>query len=121
MSARSSESAASKPRKPVNAAQRRIQPRAQALLGLRDRTRDRLHEARGVGDVINQERIHLVELAAGNLNADIVQIEAQETIGQRSHGVGADKAKGHLEVQPRQIDDTLDLAESQDDRLFLLR
>ncbi len=64
----------------VNAAQRRIEACTQTSFGQRNVTGNSLTELARVGDLVDEERIDLVELAARNLNTDIVQFEAQETI-----------------------------------------
>src|SRR5690606_27965128 len=64
----------------VDPAQSRIKTGTQALFGKLQATGHGLTEQAGIFDGIGYECINFVELAAGNLNADVIQIEANDTV-----------------------------------------
>src|SRR5690606_3539195 len=102
----------------VDTAQRRIETGAKAGFGRFAVTRNDLAEAAGIRDLVDHEGVDLVELAARDLDADIVEIEAQRLVLDVLDAVGVHEAEGQLEVEARLGLDVLDLAEAQDDRLL---
>ena len=102
----------------VDAAQGRIETRAHARLGRIELAGDRLAEAARVGHLVDDEGVDLVELAAGDLDADVVEIEAAGAVVDELDPVGVDEAEGQLEIEPRLGLHRLDLAEAHDDRLL---
>ena len=75
----------------VDAAQRCIEAGPQPLLGERHLARDRRAEPARIGDLVDQEGVDLVELAAGDLHADVVEIEPQQPVFDDLHGVGIEE------------------------------
>src|SRR5690606_18822725 len=104
----------------VHPTQSRIQTGTQPLLGLENASRNRLAEGARIGDAIGDEGVDLVELAAGNLHADIVEFETQDTIVDHLHIVRLEEGERRLEIDARLGLHVDDLAEAQDNGLLAL-
>ena len=78
----------------VDPAQRRIETRAQPLLRPVRRCPDTAcAEHARIGDAVGEEGVDLVELAARNLHADVVEVEAQQAVFDDLHVVGLEEAR----------------------------
>src|SRR4029077_17973414 len=66
------------PAQAVDSAQSRVEPGAQPLLGKLDLPRHRRTKTPRIGDPVGDKSVDLVELAARDLDANIVEIEAQQ-------------------------------------------
>ena len=104
----------------VDAAQRRVEAGAQPLFGQRHLPRNRCAEQARIGDLVDEEGVDLVELAARDLHADVVEIEAQQPVFDDLHGIGIEERERHLEIDAGLGLDVDDLAEAQHDRLLAL-
>ena len=102
----------------VDTAQRRIETGAQPLFGQFDLTGNRRAEAARIVDAIGDEGVDLVELAARNLDADVVEVEAHHAVFDDLHIVGFEEGERRLEVDAWLGLHVDDLAEAQHDRLL---
>ena len=75
---------------------------------------------RAIGDPIGDEGVDLVELAARNLDADVVEVEAQHAVLDDLHVVGLEESERRLEIDAGLGLHVDDLAEAQHDRLLAL-
>src|SRR5690606_33918565 len=97
-----------------------VEARSQPRLGEIHAAGDRLHEAPRIVDAVGDERVHLVELAARHLDANVVDIEAQDTILDEAHIVCFEEGEWQLEIDAWSILTGDDLPEARDDRLLAL-
>ena len=104
----------------VDAAQRGIETRAQAQFGQLDLAGHGLAELAWIADAVGDEGVDLVELAARDLDADVVQVEAHHAVLDDLDVVGLEEAERRLEVDARLGLDVDDLAEAEHDRLLAL-
>src|SRR5690606_16084881 len=102
----------------VDPAQRCVETRAKPLLGQLQAARDGLAEEPRVFDRVGNEGINLVELAARNLHADIVQIETHDSVFDDLYVVSARKRERKVGVQAGFALDAHDPAEPQHPRLL---
>src|SRR5690606_25013466 len=102
----------------VDPAQGRIQSCPQPLLGQLDRTRNRGSEHTGIRNAVGDESIDLVELATGNLDTNVIQVETQNPFLDPLHIVRLKESERQLEVDSGFGLDVDDLAEAQHDRLL---
>src|SRR5690606_5321290 len=104
----------------VDPPQRRVKAGAQALLRQRYAAGHGLAEGARILDAVGNEGIDLVEFAARDLDADVVEIEAQDAVLDQLDIVRLDKGEGQLEIDAGFGLDVDDLAEAQHDRLLAL-
>ncbi|ENN87694.1 hypothetical protein RHSP_46070 [Rhizobium freirei PRF 81] len=102
----------------VDTAQRGVEAGSQTRFRRITIARYRLAELAGVGDLVDDESIDLIELAARNLNADIVQIETKLLLLDVLDAVGIHEGERQLEIEARLGLDGANLAEAQHDGLL---
>ena len=104
----------------VDPAKRRVETRAKTGFRSFPVAGYRLAEPARIADLVDHERVDLVEGTAADLDADVVEIEAERPVLDILDAIGIHEPEGQLEVEARLGLDVLDLTEADDDRLLPL-